>query len=340
MSKHLLPPGKLPHDLLARLVQRYAPGNDPRLLVPPGVGEDAAVIDFGDRCLVVKTDPITFATDAVGWYAVHVNANDIAAMGARPTFFLATILVPAHTATEELIESIFASIHAAADELGVTVCGGHTEITPGIDRPLVVGQMLGEVDRDDVVRSSGLVPGDVVLLTKGMAIEATAIIARERRADLVARGYDALMLERCCDYLTNPGISVVADARIALQAGQVHAMHDPTEGGVATGLFELAEASDVGLDVDGDALPISADSKQLCQEFDLDPLGVISSGALLIGCPAESAEAISSALEEAGVLSACIAHVKERAHGLRFEYGGDIRPLPRFAVDEITKLFG
>ncbi len=335
----LLPPGKLPHDLLERLVRDYAHVSDPRLLVPPGIGEDAAVIDFGDRCLVAKTDPITFATDAVGWYAVHVNANDIAAMGAQPRFFLATIMVPEQMATAELIESIFASVHAAAGELGVTVCGGHTEITHGIDRPLVIGQMLGEVDRDGIVRSSGLLPGDVVLLTKGLAIEATAIIAREKRTELLARGYDDEMLQRCADYLTDPGISVVADARAALEAGDVHAMHDPTEGGVATGLFELAQASRVGLAVDGEALTLSTESQQLCQEYNLDPFGVISSGALLIGCAANSAPAISSALEAVGVHSACVAQVMDPAHGLQLVKDGASQPLPRYLVDEITKLF-
>jgi len=339
MSQRLLPCGKLPHDLLERLVRDYAHVSDPRLLVPPGIGEDAAVIDFGDRCLVAKTDPITFATDAVGWYAVHVNANDIAAMGAQPRFFLATIIIPEQMATAELIESIFASIHTAAGELGVTVCGGHTEITHGIDRPLVIGQMLGEVARDEIVRSSGLLPGDVVLLTKGMAIEATAIIAREKKADLLSRGYDEEVLQRCADYLTNPGISVVADARAALGAGDVHAMHDPTEGGVATGLFELAQASGVGLAVNGEALTLSTESQQLCQEYDLDPFGVISSGALLIGCAANSAPAISSALEAVGVHSACVAQVMEPVHGLQLEKDGASQPLPRYPVDEITKLF-
>ncbi len=339
MTQRLLPCGKLPHDLLERLVRDYAHDSDPRLLVPPGIGEDAAVIDFGDRCLVAKTDPITFATDAVGWYAVHVNANDIAAMGAQPKFFLATIIIPESMATAELIESIFASIHSAARELGVTVCGGHTEITHGIDRPLVIGQMLGEVDRDGIVRSSGLLPGDVILLTKGMAIEATAIIAREKRTQLLATGYDDEMLQRCADYLTDPGISVVADARLALEAGDVHAMHDPTEGGVATGLFELAAASGVGLAVDGMALTLSPESRQLCQEYNLDPFGVISSGALLIGCTADSAPAISRTLEAAGVHSTRIAQVMEQPFGLRFEKDGESQPLPRYPVDEITKLF-
>ena len=238
-------PGKLPHSVLNRLIKSYT-GNDPRLIVPPALGEDAAVIDFGDRYLVAKTDPITFATDAIGWYAVHVNANDIAAMGATPRFFLSTILIPADQATEALIESIFRSIHEAATTLNITVCGGHTEITPGLDRPLVIGQMLGEMQPHRLVRSSGLKSGDAVLLTKGLGIEATAVIAHQKGPELTSQGVEPALLEKGRDFLHNPGISVVRDARIALDQGGVSALHDPTEGGVSTGLFELAQASNVG----------------------------------------------------------------------------------------------
>ena len=181
------PAGKLPPAELGRLLAAYTHRHE-RLLVPPAVGEDAAVIDCGDRLLVAKTDPITFASDEIGWYAVHVNANDIAAMGATPRFFLSTILLPEERATPELAASIFRSIHQAAESLGVAVCGGHTEVTYGIDRPLVIGQMLGETTRDRLVRSSGLQPGHALLLTKGLGIEATAIIAREKRAQLRDRG--------------------------------------------------------------------------------------------------------------------------------------------------------
>ena len=177
------PAGKLPPAELSRLLSAYTHRHE-RLLVPPTVGEDAAVIDCGDRLLVAKTDPITFASDEIGWYAVHVNANDIAAMGATPRFFLSTILLPEERATPELAESIFRSIHQAAEDLDIAVCGGHTEVTYGLDRPLVIGQMLGETTRDRLVRSSGLRPGHALLLTKGLGIEATAIIAREKRAQL------------------------------------------------------------------------------------------------------------------------------------------------------------
>ena len=331
--------GKLPHAVLERLIRSYT-RDDPRLVVPPGLGEDAAVIEFGDRYLVAKTDPITFATDAIGWYAVHVNANDIAAMGAVPRFFLATIIVPEDQATEALIESIFRSIHEAAEDLDITVCGGHTEMTHGIDRPIVVGQMLGEVTPDRLVRSSGLTEGDVVLLTKGMAIEATAIIAREKRQQLLARGYDEAFLDQCAGYLTDPGISVVRDARLATEAGEVHAMHDPTEGGVATGLMEVAAASGVGLEVLETGLRTSPASERLCQEYDLDPLGLISSGALLVGCPAEAEGAILSALRETGIEADRIALVRDESFGLQMRAQSDeLVPLPRFEVDELTRLF-
>ena len=338
MNESRLPAGKLPPEVLDRLIRAYT-HQDPDLVVPPGLGEDAAVVAFGDRYLVAKTDPITFATDAIGWYAVHVNANDIAAMGAQPRFFLATILLPASQATPTLVESIFRSIHTAASTLGIAVCGGHTEITHGIDRPIVVGQMLGEVEPEKLVRSSGLKPGDALLLTKGLAIEATAIIAREKREDLRQRGFAEEFLEKCRNFLEEPGISVVRDARIAAAAAPLHAMHDPTEGGVATGLFELATASRVGLEIEAQALHLAPESARLCAEFGLDPLGVISSGALLIGCSADAAPVVVAALEDAGIRTARIGAVRPAEFGLRLRRQDRLVPLPQFPADEITRLF-
>ncbi len=338
MSQASFPPGKLPPGFLDQLVQSYT-HRDARLVVPAGLGEDATVIEFGGRYLVAKTDPITVATDDIGWYAVHVNANDIAAMGAEPRFFLATILLPEAEATPILVESIFRSIHAAADELGVLFCGGHTEVTHSLDRPIVVGQMLGEVEPERLVRSSGLEPGDALLLTKGLAVEATAIIAREKRQELMARGYTADYLDRCAAFLQRPGISVVRDARIAAAAGTVRALHDPTEGGVATGLFELATASQVGLEIFSDALHLASESACLCREYGLDPLGVISSGALLIGCAADAATDIVGALKEAGIPARQIGTAQPQEFGLCLRGAAGLVPLPRFDVDEITRLF-
>ncbi|MBN1936873.1 MAG: hydrogenase expression/formation protein, partial [Anaerolineae bacterium] len=250
------PVGKLPPENLARLLHKYTFSlPDDRVLVYPGVGEDAAVIDIGDRWLVAKTDPITFATDEIGWYAVNVNANDIAAAGGTPRWFLSTLLLPQAKTDEALAERIMAQIAAACRTLDVVPCGGHTEITYGLDRPIVVGMMLGEIEPGRLIHTGGMQVGDEIVLTKGAAVEGTAIMALEKAADLQGR-FSADFLARCRGFLHDPGISVLREAQIAVQNATVHAMHDPTEGGVATGLWELAAASGVGLEVDEAAIPV------------------------------------------------------------------------------------
>jgi len=234
--------GKLDMEFLAALLEQYAHTDDERVVVGPRVGEDALVVDFGDRLLVAKTDPITFATDEIGWYAVNVNANDIATTGATCRWFLATLLLPEGRTTKQLVETIFAQLSQACRSLDIALCGGHTEITYGLDRPIVIGQMLGEVERDALVTTDGMRVGDDLILTKGIAIEGTAIIAREK-ADALANTFPPEFIARCQGFLHDPGISVVAEARLATTQARIHAMHDPTEGGVATGLRELALAS-------------------------------------------------------------------------------------------------
>jgi hydrogenase expression/formation protein HypE len=174
-----LPVGKLPIRTLERLLKRNKI-TDPRVIVGPGIGEDAAVIDTGnDRYLIAKTDPITFTADQIGWYAVHINANDIVTKGARPLWYLATLLLPEGLTTEGVAEKIFQDTMKACKNLGVSLIGGHTEVTGGLSRPIVVGQMLGEVEKKRLVRINGARPGDAIILTKGIAIEGTAVIARE-----------------------------------------------------------------------------------------------------------------------------------------------------------------
>ncbi|MFH1009376.1 MAG: AIR synthase family protein [Candidatus Latescibacterota bacterium] len=327
------PVGKLPQEVLSRFLSRY-PLHDDRVVVGPKIGEDCAVIDFGETCLVVKTDPVTFASDEIGWYAVHINANDVATMGARPRWFLATVLLP-EGADEKMADAVFISLNRAAQSLDVSLCGGHTEITHGLDRPIVVGQMMGEVAREDLVLSSGAFPGDAILLTKGMAIEATAMIAREKEGEL-AKKVSPEVLARCRNYLHDPGISVVAEARVACQVARVHAMHDPTEGGVATGLHELATASGVGMVLFEDQFPISEESRILCEAFGLDPLGVLSSGALLIVVGDGDRDRVQGAIREAGIACTWIGNVTERSFGVQL---GD-SPLSHFERDETARLFG
>jgi hydrogenase maturation factor len=328
--------GKLPAEHLARLLVRYAP-SDQRVVLGPGVGHDAAVISFGDRYLVAKTDPITFASDEIGWYAVHVNANDVACTGATARWFLATLLLPEGHTDAHRVDTLFDQIADACHELGVELVGGHTEITYGLDRPIVIGCMLGEVAPEQLVRPDGARPGDALLITKGIAVEGTAIVAREKGDELA--GLDSSLVQRCQGFLYEPGISVVRDAAVATAAGEVHAMHDPTEGGLATGLWELAEAAQVGLEVDETAIPILPETQILCARLGLDPLGLIASGALLLAVAPGDAAAILTALEEAGIAAARIGRVIEQEQGATLQSATGERPLPRFARDEIARLF-
>jgi hydrogenase expression/formation protein HypE len=333
-----LPVGKLPADLLERLIDRYVAA-DPRIVVGPGIGQDVTIIQMGDRLLVAKTDPVTFATDQIGWYAVHVNANDIACSGATPRWFLATLLLPEKGATAELAETIFAQVADACRQLGVSLCGGHSEVTHGLTRPIVVGQMLGEVAPDRYVTSAGAEVGDLLILTKGIAIEGTALIANEKHAELGGLLSPA-RLDRCRAMLRTPGISVVRDAQLALAQGGVHALHDPTEGGVATGLWELAHAAGVGLIVDQQRLPILPDCAILCDHFGLDPLGLIGSGALLIVAVADAAPAIVKRLEAEGISANTIGRVVPAEQSCQIQQpNGVLAALPTFARDEIAGLF-
>lgn len=330
--------GKLCAKLLEALIGEL-PIDDERVVVGPRIGEDAAVIDMGERYLVAKTDPITFATDEIGWYAVNVNANDIAVMGAIPKWFMATVLLPEGKADEALAERIFTQIGNACRELGIAVIGGHTEVTYGLDRPIVVGAMLGECERDKLVVSSNAQVGDVVILTKGIPIEGTSIMAREREDELLRRGYEPLFIERAKRMLYEPGISVVKDALIATSSGRVHAMHDPTEGGLATGLYELSWASGVSIEVEQDAIKVVEEGAKLCAEFGLNPLGTIASGALLIVAHPDDADSIISALTASGISATIIGRAISVGNDVILKRGNERHPMPLFVKDEIAKLF-
>jgi len=342
MDEKVFPLGKLDMSFLAYLLKRYT-HHDPRVVVGAQVGEDAAVIDFsgsiGERYLVAKTDPITFATDQIGWYAVNVNANDLATAGATPRWLLATLLLPESHTTGQLVESIFRQLHDACDDLGIALVGGHTEVTSGLDRPIVVGQLLGEVDKDKLISTGGAQIGDDIILAKGIAIEGTAIIARERAQDLRRRGYGEEWIAHAQDYLYHPGISILREAQLATKTVPVHAMHDPTEGGLATGIHELARAAHVGALVERERIPILPECTELCKAYALDPLGTIASGALLLAVASEDSPSLLAAYRRAGVTAAVIGQITAEERGIQVRGGTTVTDLPRFDQDEITKLF-
>jgi len=334
----VLKPGKLPPDLLARLLSQ-APIHDGRLVLGPGVGLDCAVVDpGGDLLLVFKSDPITFASDEIGWYAVQVSANDIACTGAAPVWFLATLLLPEGRATAGMAEAIFSQVYKACEALRISVIGGHTEVTVGLDRPIICGAMVGEVARERLVTPRGLSPGDRLLLTKGVPVEAVSILARELPERLSA-ALTPQEIVQARGYLYKPGISVVADSRLAMEAGRVTAMHDPTEGGLLAAIWELAQASGCGLVVDLASVPVPELAARACTAVGIDPLAAIASGALLLAAPPGDAGNIIAELAAAGIRCAEIGYAEAGPPAAWAESGGERSKLPWPERDEIARLF-
>lgn len=327
--------GKFPASLLTKLLAKNSI-NDPRVVLGPLVGEDAAALNMGESLLVVSSDPVTFVSDQAGWYAVHVNANDVATTGAAPRWFLATLLVPTGF-DERLAEGLFDQILQACISVGATLVGGHSEVTPGIDRPIIMGTMLGEVAPDKLIRSGGAQEGDSLVLTKGLAIEGTSILARDRSQDLLRAGVSPDVIEGATTFLSDPGISVLKDARVVCESVQVHSMHDITEGGLANGLAEVAQASGLGLAIEEDSVPIFPESLEICQALDLAPMGLLASGALLVALPAIDAPKLIKALERENINGYEIGQMLAEEEGLvLFSRQGE-QPLPIFSRDELAR---
>ena len=335
-DKGRLVAGKLPRAQLQRMLSKLTI-NDPRVLLGGRVGEDAALIDFGPTTLIAKTDPITFATDLIGWYAVQVNANDIAACGGIPKWLLATVLVPEGAHITE-VEAIFDQLDQATQSLNVSLVGGHTEITYGLPRPVVCCSMLGEVPSGKAITTGGANPRDTILLTKGIAIEGTALLAREVAAQLTELDVPESTIESARGLLFNPGISVVNEARIAVEAGGVTSMHDPTEGGLASALAEIAEAAGTGLEVLFDNVHVLEETEVICKAIGADPWGLIASGSLLITTHPKNASKIIQLLQADGILVTEIGYVLPHDAGLSVTSANGKRPMPEFARDELARV--
>ena len=335
-------PGNLLQDLISGLPVRIA---DKRLVVGPGLGEDAAHILMGENTLLAKTDPITFATERIGWYAVNVNANDIAVAGGTPKWFLATVMMPPGT-TEDEVRSIFEQLGEAAAAIDVQLAGGHTEITPTVTQPVVCGFMLGEAPMSRTVSASGAQPGDAVILTKGIAIEGTSILANECREALIRSGVSASDVDNAAEFLTDLGISVLKDAKTAVDAGGVTAMHDPTEGGLSTALQELAFASKVNISIDVEAVKVLPLCQVICDALSIDPWGLISSGALLATVSPNETIGVLAALEDAWIEATVIGKVEscndvgEEPTVFVSQGSGISRaPIKNFERDELARYF-
>ncbi len=287
------PAGKIPANILEEIIFKNLGVKRKEVAQGPAFGIDGAVISVGDKSLIVSSDPITGALDRIGWLAVNVNANDISTFGVEPSFFLSCILFP-EDADSKTIEPISIQIGEAATKLGMAVVGGHAEITPGLNNPIVAGSALGLTAKGDYITAKNAKKGDKLLLTKSAGIEGTAILASDKEQEL-KRALGSGMIERAKQFFDQ--ISVVKEAIIAYKTGGVDAMHDPTEGGVAGGIHEITEASGLGVRIIEEKISIEPETAAICEHFQIDPLQLIGSGALLIAAKPQCAEKVVKKLK-------------------------------------------
>jgi hydrogenase expression/formation protein HypE len=331
-----LPAGKFPADLLESFFGRFD-RSDPSVLIASAVGEDIAALDVeAEQVLILKSDPITFATDAIGDYAVVVNANDIATAGATPRWLLTTILFPCGITAGKALD-IMHQLQTVCQRWQITLCGGHTEITDAVNRPVVTGMMAGTVARHRLIRKADIGTGDRLLLTKAIAIEGTAIIAREFSDRLKAFGMAEKEIGICRRMLSD--LSVLGEAGIAAESGEVSGMHDVTEGGVATAIEELSAAAGHRIRVELDQIPVMAETRKICRNLGIDPLGLIGSGSLLICCRSEASAQLMADIRKSGIQVTEIGRVTDPGRGIDAFKKGRATPWPKFEVDEIARLF-
>lgn len=290
-----LPFGKVPVDILKEVVFRNLGAKRREVILGPSAGFDGAVIDLDGKSLITSMDPITGAVERIGWLAVNVNANDIATFGVKPSFFSSCILLPKN-ADKETIETICSQMDAAAKNLEIAIVGGHCEVTPELANPVVIGCAVGITDKGNYVTAGGAKPGDLLLLTKSAGVEGTAILATERYNLLLSMGVSEKLLKSAQRFFEK--ISVVPDGVIAFKTGGVKAMHDPTEGGVFGGIHEMADASNLGVKVFEEKIPVAEETREICKFFRIDPLQLISSGAMLIAANPNYVDKIVESLKE------------------------------------------
>jgi hydrogenase expression/formation protein HypE len=327
--------GKIPPNVLTRSVYPFLGKKSKRVLLGPGIGRDAAIVHLDKRILVFSTDPITGASRHIGAHAVHVNANDIAVAGAVPLWFLCTTLVPPGT-NESVLRGIMREVDKEARKLGISVVGGHTEATPELKHPVVAGFMVGESKSGKYLTAAGAHEGDALLMTKTAGVEGTAVLAADHAALLKQKGVDSRTINRARVFSNK--ISVVKEALIASKLKGVTAMHDPTEGGVLNGLWELAEASGKGIVVESDKIPIASETGTISAALKLDPLKLLGSGSLVIAVAASKKASVQGRLDRNGIRVTEIGRLTGRDKGRFLLSRGRLKKLTAVYRDELYKI--
>ena len=327
-----LPPGKIPVDLLKEVVFKNLGAHRKEIAIGPKAGVDSAVIDLGEKSIIVSMDPITGAIERIGWLAVNVNANDIATFGVEPAFLFSCLMLP-EGAEKSMVETISKQMNEAAQELGMAIVGGHAESTPSLKHPIVVGCAIGYTQKGNYLTAAGAKPNDKIILTKTAGIEGTAILASDREVEL-KNALTQDEIQQAKNFYRK--ISIVKDALTASRTGGVHAMHDPTEGGVAGGIHEMADAANLGVHIEQDQIAIKPETAKICHHFKIDPIQLIGSGALLIAAHPNKAQTIIENLNQQQIQAAIIGEfLPEKSQRTITLSNGKTETLPRPSSDHL-----
>lgn len=327
-----LPFGKIPLEVLKKSVLGYTGFGSSDVIIGPELGVDFGVIKIGQQYLIVSSDPITGTDDEIGWYSVNSSANDVATSGSRPRFLTSVLLLP-YGANYKSIEAIAKQIDNAAKNLEITVLGGHTEITPGIQRSIAIITAFGITDR--YVTAKGAKEGDAILMTKTAGIEGTSILSRLFKNNL--DNIENELLNEASLLISK--ISVVKESLEIFSTGGINAMHDPTEGGILGGLYEMSIGSGIGFSVKIDNIPVARSTSAICSNLNIDPLKLAGSGALLAAVKPEYIDIVLKKLENIGIQGNIIG----RFRGKNREYvkgSGSIKEAETQISDELWRLVG
>jgi len=327
-----LPPGKIPVEILKEVVFKNLGAKRDEVALGPAGGIDGAVINVGSKSLIVSMDPITGALERIGWLAVNVNANDVSTFGVEPAFFLSCILLP-EKAGRRTVEIISSQMDKAAKGLGMAIVGGHCESTPGLTNPIVVGCAMGMAEKGDYVTAAGAKAGDKIMVTKTAGIEGTAILAADREEKL-RKTVRSSTVKSAKEFFSM--ISVAKEAAIAFKTGGVHAMHDPTEGGIAGGIHEVADASNLGFKIFENRIPVAKETLEICEAFEIDPAYLIASGSMLIAARKDAADDIRNNLTKSGISASVIGEfLPSPENRIVKQKNGFETKLPRPACDHL-----
>lgn len=325
--------GKLDSDLLQKLVFENIKFRRPEVVTRPGIGEDCAVVDFGEYDCVLSTDPITGAAGNIGRLAVHISCNDIASNGIEPLGILLACMLPEET-TAAQVEQIMRQAGEAAEKLGVEINGGHTEITAAVNKPVIVSTALGRAPAGGSQKAEDMRPGDYLLLTKTAGLEGTGIIACDYPKRLAGYLTDAELAE------AQAMLDLVSVVKEGVAAGKVGTagMHDVTEGGVLGAVWEMCEIAGVGVEVEFEKIPVSPTTIKICEICGIDWLRLISSGCMMIVAHPEQKDAIIEAVRCQGVDVAAIGKIMPPERGRLLIRAGQPIPIEPPASDELYRV--